>query len=435
MLFIRKPKYFVFGVILTSIISLQMSLFLYAQGGAWTTRADMLNARGYLSTCSVNGKIYAIGGGIDIAKTSSAVEEYDPVTNIWTIKPSLPESRMGQAICQVNGKIYVFGGAVSALGNICSNVYSYDPSTDTCWNIESDMNAVRGYFSASVVNGKIYLIGGANIPNSNGLNTLEEYDPETGKYTLRKPMSTARSLLATAVVKGKIYAIGGAETKYGPVLNTMEEYNPSTNTWTTKAGMHTARGWLAASVVNNKIYVIGGASDSNTNPNLESVEVYDPQTDTWTEIESMLTARRTHSACAVDERIYVIGGITGGWGNQGQASGKVEAYIQSTTSIENERAKNPVNFLLFQNFPNPFNPITKISWQSPASGRQTLKVYDMLGRKIATLIDECRPAGKYEVEFSAKDLPSGVYIYQLKATPVGWQAGEFSSIKKMLLLK
>jgi len=429
MLFIRKPKYFVFRVILMSIIPLQMSLFIYAQGGVWTTRADMLNARGYLSTCSVNGKIYAVGGGIDIAKTSSAVEEYDPVTNIWTAKPNLPESRMGQALCQVNGKIYVFGGAVSALGNICSNVYSYDPSTDTCWNIESDMNAVRGYFSASVVNGKIYLIGGANIPNSNGLNTLEEYDPETGKYTLRKPMPTARSLLATAVVKGKIYAIGGAKTKYGPVLNTLEEYDPSTNTWTTKADMHTARGWLAASVVNDKIYVIGGASDSNTNPNLESVEVYDPQTDTWAEIEPMLTARRTHSACAVDEGIYVIGGITGGWGNLGQVSGKVEAYTpQSETSIINEESQNLVNFLLFQNFPNPFNPSTTIKYSITKQSYVTLKVYDILGREITILVNEEKRAGNYEMNWNAAKLSSGVYFYKLKA-------GEFIQTKKMILMK
>ena len=429
MLFIRKPKYFVFRVILMSIIPLQMSLFIYAQGGVWTTRADMLNARGYLSTCSVNGKIYAVGGGIDIAKTSSAVEEYDPVTNIWTAKPNLPESRMGQALCQVNGKIYVFGGAVSALGNICSNVYSYDPSIDTCWNIESDMNAVRGYFSASVVNGKIYLIGGANIPNSNGLNTLEEYDPETGKYTLRKPMPTARSLLATAVVKGKIYAIGGAETKYGPVLNTLEEYDPSTNTWTTKADMHTARGWLAASVVNDKIYVIGGASDSNTNPNLESVEVYDPLTDTWAEIESMLTARRTHSACAVDERVYVIGGITGGWGNLGQVSGKVEAYTpQSATSIINEESQNLVNFLLFQNFPNPFNPSTTILYSIPKESFVTIKVYNNLGKEIATLVNKRKAKGNYAIDFNSRNLSSGIYFYQLKT-------GEYISTKKMILLK
>ncbi|MFN3871558.1 MAG: choice-of-anchor V domain-containing protein [Ignavibacterium sp.] len=92
------------------------------------------------------------------------------------------------------------------------------------------------------------------------------------------------------------------------------------------------------------------------------------------------------------------------------------------------------NFILYQNYPNPFNPSTKISWQSPVSSHQTLKVFDALGNEVATLVDEYKPAGKYEVEFSdvetahALSLPSGVYIYQLKA-------GEFTSSKKMIMIK
>ncbi|MBE0570027.1 MAG: T9SS type A sorting domain-containing protein [Ignavibacteriaceae bacterium] len=87
------------------------------------------------------------------------------------------------------------------------------------------------------------------------------------------------------------------------------------------------------------------------------------------------------------------------------------------------------DFKLEQNYPNPFNPSTKISWQSPVSSWQTLKVYDMLGREVATLVDEYRPAGSYEVEFSAKSgLKSGVYFYTLRA-------GEFVQTKKMILIK
>ncbi len=86
------------------------------------------------------------------------------------------------------------------------------------------------------------------------------------------------------------------------------------------------------------------------------------------------------------------------------------------------------DYALEQNFPNPFNPSTKISWQSPVAGHQTLKVYDILGNEVATLVNEFREAGKYEVNFDAGKLSSGVYIYKL-------QAGEFVSTKKMLLLK
>src|SRR3990170_1131204 len=101
-------------------------------------------------------------------------------------------------------------------------------------------------------------------------------------------------------------------------------------------------------------------------------------------------------------------------------------------------------FTLEQNFPNPFNPTTKISWQSPVSSWQTLKVFDILGNEIATLVDEYKPAGIYEIEFSNAEthhgvsLPSGVssrggyasgvYFYRI-------QAGNFIETKKMIFLR
>jgi predicted GH43/DUF377 family glycosyl hydrolase len=88
----------------------------------------------------------------------------------------------------------------------------------------------------------------------------------------------------------------------------------------------------------------------------------------------------------------------------------------------------PTEFVLEQNYPNPFNPSTKISWQSPVGSQQTLKIYDILGNEIATLVDEYRSVGKYEVAFNAASLPSGVYFCQLKA-------GVFVETKKMILLK
>ncbi|MCW9066619.1 MAG: T9SS type A sorting domain-containing protein, partial [Ignavibacteriaceae bacterium] len=79
-------------------------------------------------------------------------------------------------------------------------------------------------------------------------------------------------------------------------------------------------------------------------------------------------------------------------------------------------------------YPNPFNPTTTISWQSPFSGYQTLIIYDVLGNEIATLVDEYKPAGKYEVNFSSREITSGIYFYQLKAD-------SFIETKKMILIK
>ena len=99
-----------------------------------------------------------------------------------------------------------------------------------------------------------------------------------------------------------------------------------------------------------------------------------------------------------------------------------------TTDITTEQNLIPKDFVLSQNYPNPFNPSTNINWQSPVSSWQTLRVYDILGREIATLINEYKPAGKYDVNWNAANLPSGVYFYKL-------QAGDFVETKKMLLLK
>ncbi len=106
-----------------------------------------------------------------------------------------------------------------------------------------------------------------------------------------------------------------------------------------------------------------------------------------------------------------------------------EVYGDTTVvSVEDENPELTTKFSLTQNYPNPFNPTTKISWQSPVGSQQTLKIYDVLGKEVATLVDEFKPAGKYEVEFNASSLPSGIYFYQLRV-------GSFIQTKKMVLMK
>jgi hypothetical protein len=92
-------------------------------------------------------------------------------------------------------------------------------------------------------------------------------------------------------------------------------------------------------------------------------------------------------------------------------------------------------FMLEQNYPNPFNPSTKISWQSPVSGRQVLKVFDVLGNEITTLVNEEKEAGYYSFDFDASELPSGIYFYRIQVYPANSGAGNFVNTKKMILLK
>lgn len=87
----------------------------------------------------------------------------------------------------------------------------------------------------------------------------------------------------------------------------------------------------------------------------------------------------------------------------------------------------PTNFELFQNYPNPFNPTTRIKYQLDKNSFVTLKVYDILGNEVATLVNEDKPAGIYEINFSAEDLPSGTYLARLTG------AGSTKTIKMTLV--
>jgi hypothetical protein len=124
--------------------------------------------------------------------------------------------------------------------------------------------------------------------------------------------------------------------------------------------------------------------------------------------------------------------------------GNAEIYYKqdptgNPVSVENISTEIPKDFMLYQNYPNPFNPSTKIKFTIPSVGTSLmkfvqLKVYDILGNEVATLVNEEKPAGNYEIEFNAiatnrdLSLSSGIYFYQLKA-------GEFIQTKKMILLR
>jgi len=88
----------------------------------------------------------------------------------------------------------------------------------------------------------------------------------------------------------------------------------------------------------------------------------------------------------------------------------------------------PSTFEVFQNYPNPFNPSTRIKYQVSSNSQVSLKVYDVLGNEVATLINEFKPVGRYEFEFNASQLSSGIYFYKL-------QAGSFIQTRKMVLVK
>lgn len=106
----------------------------------------------------------------------------------------------------------------------------------------------------------------------------------------------------------------------------------------------------------------------------------------------------------------------------------VEEVAIDNFSTGSEVSSLPKEFALQQNYPNPFNPSTSINYDLPVSSIVTLQIYDISGREVATLVNEQQIAGKYNISFDASNFASGVYFYRL-------QAGEFTQVKKMFLIK
>jgi hypothetical protein len=123
-----------------------------------------------------------------------------------------------------------------------------------------------------------------------------------------------------------------------------------------------------------------------------------------------------------------INSITLARENVQRAIAEYESNFASMTYNPGDPVYPVVNYLLYQNYPNPFNPITTIRYELPEDGLVTLEIYDILGQKVRTILNEFKKADRYEITFNAVGLASGVYIYRMKVN-------DFIQSKKMLLIR
>ncbi len=199
-------------------------------------------------------------------------------------------------------------------------------------------------------------------------------------------------------------------------------------------------GW-AAGINGTIIKTVDGGQlwqQENTNTNAELRKIYfqNPDTgwvvglggvllntknggDTWQKIQTG-TNLNLYSVSVADNFIWVAG--DSGLVMRGRTD------LLNVTSISSNHSNIISQYEIGQNYPNPFNPSTIINYEIPKSSLVTLKVYDVLGREVATLVNEEKQAGRYNVTFNASKYSSGVYFYRITA-------GDFSQIKKMVLLK
>jgi hypothetical protein len=154
----------------------------------------------------------------------------------------------------------------------------------------------------------------------------------------------------------------------------------------------------------------------------------DEQGDTlWTKLFTSVNGSEGYSVIQTNDDGFAVTGSAGSAGT-GTDVWVVRLKPDGASDIEDNLSDLTRSFSLAQNFPNPFNPNTSLKYEIGSQQFVTLKVYDLLGREVSTLVNEEKPAGRYEVKFNANMLSSGIYFYRL-------QAGSFIETKKMLLLK
>lgn len=150
-------------------------------------------------------------------------------------------------------------------------------------------------------------------------------------------------------------------------------------------------------------------------------------TKTYTNGQYVYSFNYTAPATGGNQTLYATGLATNSSGQWNFAPDKVISVVTATDVMTNSI---PAEYALEQNYPNPFNPSTLIKYSIAETGNVTLKIYDMLGNEIETLVNEIKLPGNYSVQFSSENLnlASGIYFYKLRTE-------KFSSTKKMLLVK
>jgi N-acetylneuraminic acid mutarotase len=266
---------------------------------SWVSKAPMRQARSGLGVATVNGKIYAIGGGVENGYVGTN-EQYNPATDTWSFKESMPTPRSDFGIAVYQNKIYCIGGRTSDGVTGVNEVY--DPETDS-WETKPPIPTPRLGLGANVVNGKIYFIGGwigNPSPGYSYLNLTSVYNPETDFWSTKASMPTGVSGRLSAVVDDKIYV-------FMPNPNLNQIYDTETDSWSLEGAplpyfsmVYAYAGATIGVNASKRIYVVG---DSGT-------LVYDPVNDSWINGAAVPTDREGFGVAVVNDILYAIGGYT-----------------------------------------------------------------------------------------------------------------------------
>ncbi len=401
-----------------------------------------------------SGRVYVGGTFLQAGGVSAnAVARFDPQANSWSTLGTGTQNGVSFNFGQLafsgivnalavdgQGRVYVGGLFTQAGGVSANNVARFDPQANS-WSAlgTGAQNGVNSTVYALAIDGSGRVYVGGLFTQAGGVsaNNVARFDPATNSWsTLGTGAQNGVNSTVYALAidgSGRVY-VGGSFTQAGGVsANRVARFDPQANSWSAlgTGAQNGVSGEVRAFAIDGsgRVYVGGffiqaGSIISN------QVTRFDPQANSWSALGSSTGVNGVNSlvqALAVDGqgRLYV-GGFFASAG--GVPSTFIARWTSGASRVEQISTNVPRTFLLEQNYPNPFNPSTTIRYQLPVASEVKLEVYDVLGKKVATLVNERQAAGYYQYVWNANGLSSGVYLYRL-------QAGRFIETKKMMLVK
>ncbi len=384
-----------------------------------------------------NGMIYISGGYSKAAQNFVPwIQEYNHLLESKIIT-DMKIPRYGHLSSFVNNKLYFVGGVHDSTEvNMSFEELNFSVSdTTNVVAVDSNFNRI---FSTGVTNdSSLYLIGGNSYSDldMNNLSYIIEYDMINDtilyKYNEIDSIKEFPEQQMSAIIGDDIYIFGGVSNG---VLQLIQKFNIQTyqlDTLRIELIEPRAGGIAVGNSFTNEIFIIGGFNEGSSA--LKSVEILSIDGDNYS-IESgpELNEARTNlmAVSPVTDYIYVFGG----YNESGEVLSSIEVLTPPFTS-KNDEIENSISFNLKQNYPNPFNPSTTIKYSIPIVEtlratllHVTLRIYNILGQEVATLVNKEQKAGNYELNFNSSLLNSGIYFYKL-------QAGSYVETKKMTVLK
>ena len=434
---------------------------------SWSTGAPKPTGVAGLAVAVAQGRLWALGGTRGWLDYRDNVEIYDPVADTWEIRAPLPIARVFAAATAIDDRIYITGG-YNYQSHFLDVVHCCPVGTGA-WTTVSPMLIGRDAPAAAVVAGGILVLGGRKEPGVGSCPDVEFFDPVMDEWNLTTSLPEPRANLGCGVLDGFPYAVAGTPNPFASVeatnfqglylqqLTVVLDIKPRSCPNPLNVKLFEKPPKKAKSKKGGVLPVaVLGATDFDVHdidistlllegvaPLRHSYEDVASPVDDGEECECTTAGPDGYVDLTLKfekaEIVAALGSVSHGdvipLTLTGELLDGTPFEATDCVSILYKDLEPPAplfsggdGVLLGPAVPNPFNPITRISYFLPNEDLVRLSVYDVSGRLVERLVAEVKPAGEHVVEWDAKVVASGIYFYRI-------EVGSFTDTRKMILVK